>query len=305
MFKNMVAFRLPNGWTIPTPKLEAALFKLRDRSCGAIERSACGWEPAYTGAMVHSVQGHHLFKMRVEEKMLPSSVVKKALKKRCGQIEAQQGRKPGKKEIRDIKEAIEMELLPKAFLKERFVSIWVDKKGMWIGIEASSANKATEAIDALRMSVDDLPEIQSIMTAESPSYVMRTWLANEQASHGFSIDDECELIGHGDVKASVKYARHRLDGQDVHQHLDEGKLPKSLGVTFEEQISFVFNESLEIKKIEVLEMEDSQGQNDKPEDGFDANFFAMAETMSMALLALVKACGGEADQSDGMQGADE
>jgi recombination associated protein RdgC len=294
IFKNMVAYRLPNGWNLNNNKLENSLFKLRDRSCGSIEKSACGWESPFGNQMVHSVHGHRYIKMRVEEKVLPSSVIKKELKFRCSVIKQQQGRDPGRKEIKEIKEAIEMELLPKAFVKERYVPIWIDQKGEWIGIDASSRKKADEAITMLVSCVDDLPMIQPINTTESPTSLMRTWLSNEEASNGFSIDDECELIGQGDVQSSVKYAKHALNGQDVHQHLDEGKLPISLGVSYEDKIAFVFNEGLELKKIELIGFNEESGSEDRQEL-FDGMFLCQVEVLSQALKSLVLACGGESE----------
>jgi recombination associated protein RdgC len=305
IFKNMVAYRLFNGWNVPLNKLEASLERLKDARCGATQKLCVGWEPFHEGEMVHSVQGHRLMNMRIEEKILPSGVVKKEVKRRCKLLEQNQGRKPGRKEIRELQDEIELELLPKAFIKESNVYVWIDREGKWIGMDVGSSTKAEEVIKCLLEIVADFPGVSPISTQNSPSYVMREWLTNQEATHGFAIDDECELVGNGDVKSSINYKKHTLDGEDVQQHLTEGKLPSKLGVTFDECVAFIFNEKFEIKKIQMIGFEDEKGE-DNQEDNFNASFLAEAETMSKALTALILACGGEAGGDEGgYEGGDE
>jgi recombination associated protein RdgC len=306
IFKNMVAYRLQNGWNVPLSKLEQSLERLKDSRCGATQKACIGWEPFYEGEMVLSVQGHRLLNMRIEEKILPSAVVKKEVKKRCKMVEENQGRRPGRKEMKEIEEAVEMELLPKAFIKESHTYVWIDREGQWLGMDVGSNTKAEEVVTSLMATVSDFPGVRPISTEKSPSYVMREWLTNQAATHGFEIDDECELVGNGDVKSSVNYKKHTLDGEDVQKHLSDGKLPSKLGVTFEECVAFIFNERFEIKKIETLGLEDDESDSETPEDNFNATFLLEVETMSKALRALILACGGEAGgEEDGGMGEQE
>lgn len=61
----------------------------------------------------------------IETRALPSSVVNRKAKERVAHIETTTGRKPGKKEIRDIKDDIRLGLQPIAFPKQVTVGTWM------------------------------------------------------------------------------------------------------------------------------------------------------------------------------------
>lgn len=86
----------------------------------SIEMQRLGWVPPREGgALVHAVGEHYLIALRSEKKLLPSSVVNQVAKAKAQEIEEQQGYKPGRKQMREIKEAVTDELLPRAFALRR------------------------------------------------------------------------------------------------------------------------------------------------------------------------------------------
>ena len=72
------------------------------------------------------------------------------------QIEASSGRKPGKKETRDIRDDIRLELLPMAFTKQSSVVVWIDREAQLLVIDAASQAKSDEVVTALVKSLDGL-----------------------------------------------------------------------------------------------------------------------------------------------------
>jgi len=57
---------------------------------------------------------------------LPTTIINRFAKERVADIEAQQGYKVGRKELKDIKQAVTDELLPRAFTLQRITYAWLD-----------------------------------------------------------------------------------------------------------------------------------------------------------------------------------
>lgn len=122
MFKNIITYAIPGEWNPDLTLVEEALTRSKFVECGASQEKSMGWvEPRgeENGPMLESVDGQWLLKLQIETKVLPGAVVKEQSAKRIAQITEQTGRRPGKKEARDIREDMRTELLTKAFPKNR------------------------------------------------------------------------------------------------------------------------------------------------------------------------------------------
>ena len=127
MFKNLMMYRVGPAWDATAESMEAGLQASRFAECGASQDKSIGWtEPRGEahGPLVEQVAGQLMLKLMVEVKVVPGSVITRKLKERVAQIEATTGRKPGKKESRDLKDEIRLDLMPMAFtsLKSRSAS---------------------------------------------------------------------------------------------------------------------------------------------------------------------------------------
>lgn len=141
MFKNVIVYRIGPGWSATMAQMEEGLDPERFVACGASQEKSIGWtEPRGEahGPLVESVGGQLILKLKIETRSLPGSVITRKAKERIAHIEATTGRKPGKKETREIKEDIKLELLPMAFTKESSVMIWIDPDASLLVIDAGS-----------------------------------------------------------------------------------------------------------------------------------------------------------------------
>jgi recombination associated protein RdgC len=216
-----------------------------------------GWvAPRKDGALIYSSNNQWLIALAVEQRLLPSSVINDETKERAEQITEQQGYAPGRKQMKEIKERIVEELMPRAFTKKRTTFIWIDPKNGWFCVDAGSPAKAEEVIEHLRHCLDEFP-LKPLHTQLSPQSAMADWLAGGDAPAGFTVDRDCELKAMGDEKSAVRYVRHPLGdevGAEIKSHLAAGKLPTRLALTWDERISFVLTEKLEIKRLAFLDM---------------------------------------------------
>ena len=290
----MIVYRIAGQWSASVEKIEAGLNGARFVECGATQEKSIGWcEPRGEahGALVEAVGGQLMLKLMIETRALPGSVVTRKAKERVAQIEAGTGRKPGKREIRELKDEIRLELLPQAFTKQASVGVWIDPKTALLVIDASSQTRADEVVTMLVKSLDGMAAAL-IDSKLSPTAAMAEWLISQEAPAGFSIDRECELKAADESKAVVRYARHPLDNEEVRQHVQGGKLPTRLALTWNNRVSFVLTEGLQIKKLAFLDVV-MDGASTGKDDGFDANVAIATGELRKLLPDLIEALGGE------------
>ena len=291
----MMMYRIQSGWDAQAIDIEAALDKARFEECGASQEKSIGWvEPRGEkhGPLVESVAGQRIFKLMVEVKAVPSSVIARKAKERAAQVEALEGRKPGKKELREIKEDLKLSLLPMAFTKQSTVWVWIDPVARMLVIDAGSQARADEVISMLVKCLDGFG-VTLINTTVSPAIAMAQWLTTQEAPPDFSVDRECELKAQDESKAVVRYARHPLDTDEVRQHIEGGKAPTRVAMTWNDRVSFVLTEALQIKKLAFLDVV-FEGASTGKDDGFDADVAITTAELQKMVPDLLLALGGEA-----------
>ncbi|HUW38227.1 MAG TPA: recombination-associated protein RdgC [Rhodocyclaceae bacterium] len=298
-FKNLTLYRV-TGWQISAGKLEAALARQAFQGCGQMDMESRGWvAPRGEGdALVHALGRQLLIALCVEQKLLPAAVINQYAKARAEQIEEQQGSRPGRKQLREIRERIADELLPRAFTRRRISHAWIDPVNGWLVIDAANLVRAEEVLETLRKSLDELP-LALVNTRTSPTSAMTAWLATNEAPPGFSIDRDCEMLAPGEAKATVRYVRHPLEAQEIRAHIEEGKQVTKLALTWNERISFLLHENLQVKRLAFLDILKEQSEQNAEAVGeqFDADFAIMAGELARFLPELVAALGGMKDET--------
>ena len=295
-FKNAQTYRLSTEWPITAETLHEQLAKKPFHPCGVQDFESRGWvAPCDDGDLVHAIGDDWLICLQSEAKILPPAVINKEADARAAVIAEQQGFKLGRKQMKELREQVTQELLPRAFTRRRRMFAWIDPINGWLVVDAASQSKAEDVLEQLRHTLDSLP-LTLLRTELSPTSAMAGWLAGSEPPEGFTIDQDCELRSVAEDKAAVRYVRHPLEGEEVKGHLEAGKLPTRLALTFDDRISFVLTEKLEIKRLDFLDIvRDQVGEADKDdaEALFNAEFALMTGELAHLLPAVVAALGGE------------
>lgn len=296
-FRNLQVYRLPAPFPTDLAAFEAQLARAPFRRCAGHEPASRGWLPPRDGGpLVHALGRQWLLALGVEQRLLPASVINQEVRERAAKIESDQGYAPGRRQLRELRERVTEELMPRAFTRRRTTFVWIDPQGGWFCVDAASQGKAEEVVEQLRLCLDEFP-LALLHTRISPVTAMADWLAAGQAPAGFSIDRDCELKAVGEEKAAVRYVRHTLEGDEVKAHLAAGKLPTRLALTWDDRVSLVLTEKLEVKRLAFLDLvkEEAEQNAEHADEQFDADFTLMTGELSRLLPALVAALGGEAD----------
>lgn len=304
-FHNLQIYRLPSPWSISADHLREQLARGPFRPAAGHEAQTRGWAAPRPprglpsgrshGELVHAMNGVWLIRLDVETRLLPSSVINAEVRAQAEKLEETQGYGPGRKQLKELREKVTGELLPRAFTSRRATFVWIDPQAGWFCVDAGTAAKADQVIAHLRHCLDDFP-LTHLHTQLSPTSAMADWLAAGDAPAGFTIDRDCSLKAIGEEKAQVSWKRCPLDGDaSVKEHLATGKLPTRLALTWDDRISFVLDEKLAIKRLAFLDLlkEEAEQNAETADDQFDADFALMTGELSRFLPALVAALGGE------------
>lgn len=293
-FRNLMLFRIADGWSPTADALMQQLSSVPFNPCGGMDLKSRGWAaPRENGPLVHSVNRQYLISLGVEEKLLPASVVRREAEKRAAAIAKEQDRKVGRKELRDLRDRVTEEFLPKAFVKERRTFVWIDPVNGWLVVDGSQA-RAEEALEALQKAIGGIA-LRPLRCAVSPASAMTGWIAEGEPPAGFSIDQDLELRTAAEAQAAIRYVRHSLDGGEIKQHVGAGKMAVRLAMTWNDRISFVLGEKGEIKRLAFLDIlrEQAEQEAETADEQFDVDFALMAGELGRLLNDLVTALGGE------------
>ncbi len=255
-FKNLVFYRLPKDWGLSAADLEDQLWGRKLRECGSLEMFNRGWTPPSSTddqRLVQTVSRRHLIALGVNQKLLPSSIIRQETLERAKVLEREQGHPVARRQLREIKESVTTELRARALTRRKIMRAWIDPENGWFVVDSASLPRAEELVETLRDTLGSFA-VTPIDTERSPHSAMAAWLMLGDAPSRFTIDQDLELQAADKTRATVRYVRHPLEAKEIKAHLSSGKFVTRLGLTWNDRISFVLTDKLQIKRVEFLEM---------------------------------------------------
>ena len=308
-FRNARVFRFTKPFDISAEELEEKLQADAFKPCGPQETSRQGWVPPlgkHGEQLVHSANGYHLIALRKEEKILPGPVVKEAVEEKAEAIEFEQGRKVRRKEKDEIKEQVMLEMLPQAFSKNRRSFAYLAPQDGVLVVDAGSAKQAEDLASTLRKSLGSLP-VRPPAVEQAPAFTFTGWLNESIDLPGkVVLGTECELKDPSEDGGVVRCKGLDLKADEIRNHLDAGMQVTKLSLTWDDNVSFVLDEELGIRRLKFGETLQEQLDNVDADDAlakFDASFSLMTLELAKLIPGLLQALGGE-DRSALIDGDD-
>ncbi|MNX26747.1 Recombination-associated protein RdgC [compost metagenome] len=300
-FRTLRLYRLnENAAQLIGRDLNEDLVKHTFRPGQNIELQSIGWAPysEHSDNLAHAGQGDKVqffMRLRVENKVMPPAAINQITKARAAEIAEQQGYRPGRKQMKEIKERVTDELLVKALSVTRDTRVWLNLTDRFLVIDAASSSRADEVIGMLAKAIDPFP-LENLYVAKAPASAMTGWLAEDEAPANFTIDQDTELRSSGESGAAIRYVKHSIDADDVRRHIQSGKQCTRLAMTWADRISFVLTEDLVVKRLRPLDVlrentEDMLGSND--EEKFESDLALFAGEATKLIAELIDALGGE------------
>ncbi|MCC8995961.1 MAG: recombination-associated protein RdgC [Nitrosomonas sp.] len=290
-FRNLQVYRITSG-NITLNELEEAISQSPLQPCMQTEMQSRGWMMPHEEhpSFVYALGQQYLIAFATEKKLLPVSIVNQHAQERIANIQQMQGYKPGKKQVRDIKEATLIELLPRAFAQRHKTYAWIDGINNRLIIDTTSTSKADEFVEAFLKAMHNIA-LAPLETKISPTTAMTQWLSGDDLSSVFTIDRDCELQSSSDEKATVRYTHHDLDAEETSRHIRVGKKVIKLALTWQRKISFVLYDTLQIRRIAPHDILKEGVESDQ--ELFASDFTIMTGELSQLIADLIEGLGGE------------
>lgn len=150
------------------------------------------------GDLVQKFEGGLAFCARTDEKVLPPAAIKAELEKRIEQIQNAEGRKPGKKEIKAVKEQVYGELVRKALVKHSTVVCYYDTQNQYLIVPVSNKGLADRIISALIRTVGSV-KTTTIHVSDVKGGIttrLKNWLEGDDEAFGeMQLDGEVQMQG--------------------------------------------------------------------------------------------------------------
>lgn len=297
-FRNLTVFRFEEAPDFVPDALEAALETRRFSPCDPQQMESLGWVAPMgdlSEQLLHNASGLMLLTARREQRLLPAAVIREAMEKKVGEIEAAEDRKLGRRRKLEIRDQLAFEMMPRAFTRSGLVQGIILPDQQAIVVDAASRKRAEEWVSLLRDSLGSLPVAPPAFTRSLPDVYTR-WVSDSASlPGGVQTGDECVLASPDREGAVVRCRRVDLSGGDVATHIDAGMRVTRLSVDWQERLSMVLNEDGDIRRLQfsdtVVEQAGADGAGDEAAE-FDARFALMGLEISRLLPAVWKALGG-------------
>ena len=291
-FRNLTLFRFPTS--LDLTDLDTQLAECALKPVGPLELSSRGFISPFGqhgDALSHGIHDALWLTVGGEDKLLPGAVVNVLLQKKLAAIEEKEGRKPGGRTRKRLKDELITELLPRAFVRPVRSDALLDTTLGVIAIDTSSRKNAESVVSEIRRALGSFPALP-VNAETAPRAILTGWIAGDALPDGLSLGDECELRDPSDSGAVVKIQRMELVGDEINKHLEAGKQVTRLALVLDDHVSFVLGEDLVVRKFKLLDGAVDQLESTDRDDiaaELDARFALMAGEFKRLFNVLEKA----------------
>jgi recombination associated protein RdgC len=295
-FRNVSPYRLPERLGLNAEELAQRLSSRPFVPCRPAQPQSTGWVGALADsaeALVHAAGPFWLVRLKREEKLLPTSVIRDEVNNRVAQIQTAESRKVYRKEKMTIADEVTQDFMPRAFTRSKAIDALIHEQSGWLWVNNASAPRCEDVLSALRDALGSLPA-ELPTTRKSPAVVMSEWLLHSELPEGFELGTEADLVEPGEDGGVVRARSMMLDCDEIRSHIESGKQVQRLALSYQDRLSFVLGADLVLRRLKFGE--ELLGANDELKDDMlarrDADFLLMSEALAELNPILLEAFGG-------------
>lgn len=300
-FKAMKVFKVSPPNDTHVDDWREGLQRQLSQPCPSNAALSYGWKsvfPDNDADLVASVGKTHAVEFVVSTRLLPQDVVRQAVRDRIAEIEAQQGIPVPKKEQRRMQDEVHFELLPKAFVQKKSVTVcWHEEsQTVWV---SSTQNALLESFITCWSHCLPGWQLKPLQTNRSVTRSLTTWMKNDEPlPDGFEWGDACQLVDPQDRTCSIRFSGNELASKTVGQHLEDGMQVKQAALVWREKLRFVVADDCLLTQIKALDVESEYEQGQSKSEQIAMDIALMAPMYHACVEELILALGGEAEDAN-------
>ena len=297
-FRNLTFFRFPAS--VDFSQIDTLLPEARLKPVGPLEMSSRGFISPFgrdeAEPLSHRVGNALWLTVGGEDKLLPGAVVNDRLARKIADMEEKEGRKPGGRLRKQMKDDLLHELLPAAFVRPSRTDAMLDLQRGFIAVDTPSRKSAENVVSQIRGVLGSFPALP-LNAQVTPRSVLTGWVKGEPMPEGLGLGEECELRDAIDGGAVIKVANMELQSDEIAKHLEMGMQVTRLALNLDDHVTFVFGEDLVVRKLKFLDGALDQLENTDT-DGLRAELDARFALMSSEVAHLFVVLAGAFKLSD-------
>ncbi len=262
-FKNLLIYRFEEPIKNNIETIEEQLSEKPLTACLTQELESLGWLPVFKegNQYVEKINNALFIRLGIEQKLLPTSVIKTAVEKKIIDKELKH---VSRSEMKELYEIVTNELMPNALVNRHSMMAYIDLEKNWLVVDASSSKKASILTSHLRKTLGSLP-IVPFVPESSVNAALTHWVMNGVQSDALELLDDVELKELKDEGGNAKFKGVPLDAKEVQDPLKDGWQVMKLMLNFDEQIAFSMAGDFIFKRLRFLErFEENVNDEDDP-----------------------------------------
>lgn len=288
-FRNLTLYSVPEetlrGITIASLDDAIARCPLSDPSPTELARH--GFTPLENlgGGYTHEWAGKVLFCFGSNKRVLPTAAINAEVRTRMLEIQAAEGRNPGGKEYRRIRDEVFLSMCARAFVVPSRTQCVLDLSTGWLWIDTASPKTAELVISALREALGSFPALPA-RTDESTRATLTAWLTAEESPRdaAITIGTSCVLIDPCEGGARITARDQEMFCEEIEEHLRTGKQCEQLALSLAGRVQFTFDDKLIVRRIAFND--DALASIEDEEDHVQATTILMLDETAKLVQAL-------------------
>lgn len=228
------------------------------------------------GDLVHDLDNAgHVVTVQFNERILPGKVRDEKVSQRKAKLEEMEGRKLTKKEYAELREEIELDLLPKAFIRRTQVPVFFTHPDLMF-VCTSSQKRADDTVSFLCSLFDHLAPVKMSVVRGIPECLTTLAKGNwteedgdrwfEAATSAVLKGDEKRTvrikdrdIGGAEVQDLLKTTNYQVTEIGINAYDGSNSEPEAQG---DQLLSFTLNDNLTFKRCTLPDVKASQHKDD-------------------------------------------
>lgn len=292
--KNARIYRLSSPLPVTAETLEQALSEFKSRPLSAQEAMHTGFcQPLHSSIkplVTQLLNGVLVVAVKTTQKLLPAAVINEELLPKIEAAELEKGRPLSRKEKQQLKEELQLSLLPRAFSRSSITHAYIDMSGpemQQIIVDTASASKAEDVLALLRKAIGSLPALPWLDNHKLNSQ-LQMWLQNQSLPAEFTLGHNAQLKAPDEEGAKAAFKDHLLTHDEVQAHLQD-KLVTQLQLSKAEACTFTMRDDGAITGIKwadaITAKNDKLGYEDL-QARLEADLYLLTSELRSVLMAV-------------------